>query len=156
MSNAHESLLLALHGAVEAANTAFVANLKPGVELTPRHFIVLAAVARRELPSQTDLVACTGIDRSTLADVVRRLVEDGILQRWRSPADARAYAISLTRKGVKLLAEAERVAGMIETRLQTTLAPSLVGDLVAALQQLTAALQPDESAEGGAPPSAWM
>ena len=38
--------------------------------------------------SQTDIVRITGIDRSTLADIVRRLVQRGYLQRKRTRTDA--------------------------------------------------------------------
>ncbi|MFZ1102753.1 MAG: helix-turn-helix domain-containing protein, partial [Hyphomicrobiaceae bacterium] len=38
----------------------------------------------------------TGIDRSTLADIVRRLTRKGLLQRCRTNEDARAYAVRLT------------------------------------------------------------
>ena len=42
--------------------------------LTPRQFAVLQAVHKNEGLSQTDLVNLTGIDRSTLADMVSRLI----------------------------------------------------------------------------------
>ena len=52
--------------------------------LTPRQFAVLLAVARDDDPSQTDVVASTGIDRSTVAEMIRRMVKKGLLQRRRS------------------------------------------------------------------------
>jgi DNA-binding MarR family transcriptional regulator len=45
--------------------------------------------------SQTGIVARTGIDRSTLADLVRRLQRKGLLQRRRTKDDARAYAVKM-------------------------------------------------------------
>jgi DNA-binding MarR family transcriptional regulator len=42
-------------------------------DLTPRQLAVLVTVANNEGLSQTGLVDRTGIDRSTLADIVRRL-----------------------------------------------------------------------------------
>ena len=42
--------------------------------LTPRQFAVLMTIAEEEGLTQTDLVDRTGIDRSTLADIVARLL----------------------------------------------------------------------------------
>ncbi len=58
---------------------------------------MLARVAGNEGLSQTDIVNLTGIDRSTLADIVRRLVKKGLLQRRRTKQDARAAAQRLYR-----------------------------------------------------------
>jgi DNA-binding MarR family transcriptional regulator len=42
-------------------------------DLSPRQVAVLSTVGENEGLSQTDMVALTGIDRSTLADLVARL-----------------------------------------------------------------------------------
>ena len=57
--------------------------------------------------SQTGLVEATGIDRSTLADVVRRLVLRGYLVRKRTRHDARMYAVRLTAKGKAALEQSK-------------------------------------------------
>lgn len=59
----------------------------------------MAAIADSKLPSQTDLVHVTGVDRSTLADIVRRLVQRGYVHRKRTKHDARAYQLTLTERG---------------------------------------------------------
>lgn len=79
-------------------------------ELTPRQYAVMAAIADSKLPSQTDLVALTGIDRSTLADIVRRLVDRGLVHRKRTKHDARAYQLALTEKGQVELGSAVNAA----------------------------------------------
>lgn len=75
------------------------AELSKGEDLTQRQFTVLFAVSEEEGLSQTDLVTRTGIDRSTLADMIARLVARELLERRRTAADARANAVSLTEKG---------------------------------------------------------
>ena len=60
--------------------------------------------------SQTGLVEQTGVDRSTLADVVRRLVKKGLLQRKRTRRDARMYAVRLTAKGQNHPEQCNRLA----------------------------------------------
>ena len=49
--------------------------------------------------TQTDLVRATGIDRSTLADLVSRMTTKGLLAREKSAIDARAKAVSLSAAG---------------------------------------------------------
>ncbi|MBL0947936.1 MarR family transcriptional regulator [Brevundimonas sp.] len=74
--------------------------------LTQRQFAVLEAVSLRAGLTQTDLVKATGIDRSTLADLVARMTQRGLLSRERSSLDARAMAVRLTPEGEAALAEA--------------------------------------------------
>ena len=74
--------------------------------LTQRQFAVLEAVSLRGGLTQTDLVKATGIDRSTLADLVARMTRRGLLSRERSTLDARAMAVHLTSEGETALADA--------------------------------------------------
>ncbi len=74
-------------------------------------------MAREEGLSQTELVTRTGIDRSTLADVIRRLVQRGWLQRRRTSSDARAYAIRLTEEGREILKNAEPAAQRVDEKV---------------------------------------
>lgn len=67
--------------------------------LTQRQFAVLEAVSVRSGLTQTDLVKATGIDRSTLADLVARMTTKGLLERERSALDARAKAVRLSDAG---------------------------------------------------------
>ncbi len=67
--------------------------------LTARQFTILKAVESNEGASQTALVRITGIDRSTLADVVARLIDQGYLHRRRRPDDARANTVRLSAAG---------------------------------------------------------
>ena len=67
--------------------------------LTQRQFAVLEAVSQKSGLTQTDLVRATGIDRSTLADLVSRMTTKGLLAREKSAVDARAKAVSLSGPG---------------------------------------------------------
>ena len=78
---------------------------------TPRQYEVLHVVASNEGLSQTDLVRHTGIDRSTLADMIARMMKKGLLSRKRTKEDARANAVSITAAGKRMLTSANgRVA----------------------------------------------
>lgn len=71
--------------------------------LTQRQFAVLEAVSAQSGLIQSDLVKATGIDRSTLADLVARMTTKGLLERERSTLDARAKAVRLSVAGIEAL-----------------------------------------------------
>ena len=103
-----------LHRALQHALDIYVAATGSGGP-TQRQFAVLAAVAQDEGLTQTDLVRATGIDRSTLAELVARMIDKGLLARKRSSSDARANTVRLTRKGrSQLAAAAPKVAAADE------------------------------------------
>jgi DNA-binding MarR family transcriptional regulator len=77
--------------------------------LTIRQFAVLAALNDCDGQTQSSLVEITGIDRSTLADMVARMEKGGMVQRVTSNEDARAKAVSLTRAGRAAFNEAAPV-----------------------------------------------
>ncbi len=82
---------------------------------TPRQFEVLHVVSKNEGLSQTDLVRATGIDRSTLADMIARMLDRGLLSRSRTKEDARANAVSITATGRRVLNAAMSGVGRAET-----------------------------------------
>ncbi|MAI89775.1 MAG: hypothetical protein CBB65_04990 [Hyphomonadaceae bacterium TMED5] len=73
-------------------------------DITLRQFAVLAAVREQEGCSQSDLVKTTGIDRSTLADMVQRMEKRGLVERRQALMDARAKSVHLTDDGHSALA----------------------------------------------------
>jgi DNA-binding MarR family transcriptional regulator len=96
------SLLHLLHRAGQRADNIFARQA--GITLTLRQFMILQVVAEASGPSQVDVVRATGIDRSSVSDLVKRLVSLGWLQRRRTKRDTRAYAVRLTEEGRRILA----------------------------------------------------
>ena len=92
-----------LHRASQRADGLFARNVRTA-DLTPRQFVVLQAVADKNGLSQTDIMAATGIDRSSTAELVRTLVTNGCLKRRRTRRDARVYAVRITPSGRQMLA----------------------------------------------------
>jgi len=88
---------------------------------TQRQFAVMEAVAAKEGLTQTDLVRATGIDRSTLADLVTRMTAKGLLDRERSTIDARAKAVRLSEAGAELLASARPRVEAADKRIMALL-----------------------------------
>jgi DNA-binding MarR family transcriptional regulator len=116
---------------------------------TPRQFEVLHTVASNEGLSQTDLVRATGIDRSTLADMIARMMKKGLLSRQRTRADARANAVSITPAGRRMLSGASAAVNRAEAGTIGVLPKGQQGSFMSALRSYAAAL--DAMGEGGAP-----
>ena len=129
-----------LHRAGQCADSLFEAQVKDS-NLTPRQLAVLIAVARSEGPNQTELVERTGIDRSTLSDVVRRLQGRRLLQRRRTKEDARAFSVRLTDEGRRALRKVEPIARRIDERVLAALTNQQRRQLVAALQKIVGSVR---------------
>ncbi len=140
-----DSMLHLLHRAGQVADEMFSEEMH-GSELTPRQFAVLRVLQRLETASQTDIVNETGIDRSTLADIVKRLVSRNLIARRRSKADARAYAVRLTASGRDALRSAEPASERVESRLLKSLPQGRRDAFIDSLSQLVDALAAREAA----------
>ena len=109
-----------LHRAGQCASDIFQGEMGTG-DLTPRQYAVLVAVSQNQGVSQTHLVDKTGVDRSTLADIVRRMLKKGLLQRRRTKEDARAYSVKLTEEGWKVLKAADPLAKKVDDKILSVL-----------------------------------
>ena len=76
-------------------------ELHDGVTL--RQTVLLAAIAEAEGASQSDLVRTTGVDRSTLAEMMARMEKKGLIARAASADDGRAKSVRLTNEGRRRL-----------------------------------------------------
>jgi len=104
--------------------------------LTQRQFAVLEAVSQKSGLTQTDLVRATGIDRSTLADLVTRMTTKGLLDRERSAVDARAKAVSLSAAGQAALDAARPRVEAADKRIMALLPKSKRDGFLALLAEL--------------------
>jgi MarR family transcriptional regulator, temperature-dependent positive regulator of motility len=129
-----------LHRVSQAVENVFATEIV--IErLTPRQLAVLTTVAQNEGLSQTGIVDRTGIDRSTLADIVRRLQKRGLLQRRRTKEDARAYAVKLTDEGRRVLRAAEPLANRVDRRVLNVLPAKRREEFVGALATIVTTLE---------------
>ena len=134
----HRVLQLALDYHAEASGAA---------GLTQRQFTVLAAAGAGDGVSQSDLVRATGIDRSTLADLVARMIAKGLLERERSSTDARANTVRLSEAGRIALVEGGKPAAKSDARLLNLLPAKKRETFLKTLTTLAA------SADGGGAPA---
>jgi DNA-binding MarR family transcriptional regulator len=135
------SALHLLHRAGQCADEMFAGSVGE-MGLTPRQFAVMTAIANSEEPSQTTLVERTGIDRSTMADIVRRLTSRGLVQRRRTRRDARRYAVRLTDKGEGTLRLAEPAARTTDEKILSALAPTQRDAFLRSLSRIVLAVEP--------------
>lgn len=103
------SVIHLIHRARQCADVV-LQNRSLELDLTPTQILILAAVSANAGLSQTELCEATGIDRSTTADVVRRMVNKGLLRRVRTKKDARTYALNLTVQGHQAMSAAAPAA----------------------------------------------
>ena len=129
------SLLHLLHRAGQRADGLFAQHLGTQ-DLTPRQFMVLQAVDENEGPSQVDIMAATGIDRSSITDLVRRLVKQGLLRRRRQKRDTRLYAVRLTPVGRKALTAGALAAAAAEEDLMRAVLPGQRQEFIRILMAL--------------------
>lgn len=141
------SALHLLHRAGQCADEMFAVTVGE-VGLTPRQYAVMAAIAGSEEPSQTTLVERTGIDRSTMADIVRRLTSRGLVQRRRTRRDARRYAVRLTDKGEGALRLAEPAARSTDERILAALPATQRDAFLRSLARIVTAVEPETTLRG--------
>lgn len=136
-----------LHRAEQCVTAAFEQEMRTlQLPLTSRQLVVMMALDRDGGVSQTALVEVTGIDRSTLSDIMARLVRQGVARRRRDRDDRRAYAVTLTKTGKEMLEQARPVLEGIEERLLAALSTAsqrgFVGMLDTIVRRLSAPQPP--------------
>lgn len=136
-----------LHRALQLALDIYALDAESG-GLTQRQFAVLCAVADDEGLSQTGLVRATGIDRSTLADMVARMIAKGLLARERSAADARANTVRLTELGRAALNAASPRVEAADQRLLDLLGAKKREAFMDSLRRLAKASESSLSSDG--------
>ena len=131
------SFLHLLHRAAQVAAHNFMSEQSGDNRLSDRQFIVLAALVRKEGTSQAEISHDTGIDRSTMADVVKRLQSRGWVARRRSKSDGRAYAVKLTAEGRDVLRDASTAAVRAQEALANLFSPKELRSAVNLLQRIS-------------------
>jgi DNA-binding MarR family transcriptional regulator len=105
-----------------ASHTRVTEGLQ-SIELTPALFAVLNVLGARGGAKQQELVSAMGIDPSTMVSLIDQLESAGLAKRRRHPEDRRAYKVSITPKGRRLLEQARKVALEAEDEVLRGLTP---------------------------------
>ncbi|HEX9462511.1 MAG TPA: MarR family winged helix-turn-helix transcriptional regulator [Alphaproteobacteria bacterium] len=131
-----------------------------GARVTPRQFAILLTLAHRPGLTQTELVVETGIDRSTVGDMIDRLVRRGLVRRRRSGRDQRANTLVILPAGLTLLRDTMPAVERAQERILMPLPGNLRQDFMTALRLMAAdtkaagpgGLRGAPSRPGSAPP----
>lgn len=89
-------------------------------DLTPRQMALLVASYQNPGATVVELGTAIAVDRNTVAEMIARLVETGLLRRERSARDRRAWSVYITNDGVDILRE---VLPRNDRLMETVLAP---------------------------------
>ncbi len=123
-----------LHRAEQLASERF--TQLAGETITLRQFAVLAAIAEAPGRSQIDLVRATGIDRSTLAEMMNRMEKRGWITRTTSAIDKRAVSVLLSGAGAQILTAQTTHARAADARIMDFLTKAKGKSLVSTLTKL--------------------
>lgn len=104
--------------------------------LTPRQYGVLLALKSDNAVTQSDLVRRTGIDRSTLADMLNRMGKRGLTVSKRTETDQRANLVTITDKGSRALEAVEPKVVEAEQRMLDSLPADIRDIFMTGLQLL--------------------
>lgn len=74
-------------------------------DLTPRQMALLVASYQNPGATLVELGAAIAVDRNTVAEMIARLADTGLLRRERSDRDRRAWSVYITDAGVDILRE---------------------------------------------------
>lgn len=90
-------------------------NAHVSTTISSVQYAALHVVSREPGASQARLGATLGLDRSTIADLVARMVRRGLLARTASADDARSKSLHVTPDGAEALADLRPKVDAIET-----------------------------------------
>nr|WP_179489082.1 MarR family winged helix-turn-helix transcriptional regulator [Microbacterium immunditiarum] len=115
-------------------------------ETSSVQYSILAVVHRLGEASQRELCDEVDLDRSTIADLVARMERRGLVDRHRSPADARRNVVTLTEIGES---ELNRLRPLVE-EVQRELVVGLTDAAAAQLRELLGLMLGDVRGESDA------
>ena len=125
-----------------AQATAFQAfsRLAKEIGTRPGRFATLMLIGRNPGISQTALSRANGRDKSSLTPVLNDLARRGLVRRDRLRSDQRAYRLTLTPAGRRLLAELTRCARAHERTLDRIVGAREQDGFLRALKRIIAEL----------------
>jgi DNA-binding MarR family transcriptional regulator len=105
VASAQDSLTYLLQKAAKHALVALEAELTD-LDISARHFLLLALVEQDPAVSQQDLAGKIGLDPTSVVKLVDQLEDRGFVTRARFADDRRQHRLALTAAGKQMLKEA--------------------------------------------------
>lgn len=107
-----------------------------GNALTAPQYAVLSALASGTFTDQQSIGMSAALDKSTVADIVRRLEVHGWLRRTEDPADGRRHRMTLTPVASFALTQTSEMIRAVQSQLLAPVAPDDRAGLIRLLQIL--------------------
>jgi DNA-binding MarR family transcriptional regulator len=126
-----------LHRVHQRATELFQEKMA-GIDITARQYVVLVTVAQNDGASQQDIIDNTGIDRSTVSQIMQTMIRKGLLKRKRTKEDARAYAITVTDQGRDILKASEAIVEGVNEALVAALSATRAKTFIDNLRSIIA------------------
>jgi DNA-binding MarR family transcriptional regulator len=104
-------------------------------------YVVLVALEDAPAPTQSELAAAVGRDKTRLIPILDRLEVRGLLRRTADPADRRNRIVALTEAGRVLVASCRAGVREVEAELLDRLEPDERAGFVSALDRLADAVR---------------
>ena len=111
--------------------------------LRPPQFAVLLTIYQNPGLNQTELVNLTGIDRSTVADMIGRLSKRGLIRRARTETDQRANRLWVTDEGTAALTRTANAAQTSQDDIMAPIPPAQRAQFLDLLKRLAELPEPD-------------
>lgn len=96
-----------------------------GSDVTRQQIALLITLAKNPGASQNLVVGATGFDKSTLKEMLGRMIERGWVERTRDPADSRCWNMYVTEAGERLLQERIEKVAAVQDAILAPLPPNL-------------------------------
>lgn len=112
------------------------AELASAANLSTAQAAVLAVIADREPVAQSEVARDLQQNDSAMTAMVRRLNKLGYVERSRAPDDARAWALSVSRKGHEAIAASRPAFGQVNELLDRHISAEQAEGLAQSLTEL--------------------
>jgi DNA-binding MarR family transcriptional regulator len=104
--------------------------------LTRAQMIILARLERQADISQNELAAATEVAPMTVARLIDRLEETGLVKRCTDPDDRRAWRLRLTPAAAPILREIKRARAELHHEMTRGIEPAVLDAMAAGLRQM--------------------
>ena len=107
-----------------------------GIELTKLQFVFLMVIKNNNGQPQNKLAQHTGRDRTTFTRNIATIEKKGLVNRQPSPLDKRIKLVSITPKGLEVIAQAKPIIQQIITDLESDISTTQRQQFLHTLEQI--------------------
>jgi MarR family transcriptional regulator for hemolysin len=104
--------------------------------LTRAQLAILARLERQPDVSQNELAAVAEVTATTIARLIDRLEELGLVERSHDPADRRIWRLRVTPAATSLMHEIDRFRARLESAVTAGISPTALKAMVKGLRQM--------------------